>query len=331
MTASTRSSTRSRAVPIVAALVCILGIGLAAATLTSAVPIGASDEVQLIDPPTPREAFGGGNSGQNPGVGPSGEGDADNLGRQAGAITICIEALNTGYGTLGYLAAFLVFSAVLYRRFNLPITLFVGWTVFPPYMLAYFMTTDCGVEVGGSPIAGSIALDSASDRLVEVSTIPPWVVVAGVALMVVAVGVVLYRSAWTEDHVIPEEDTTDEPPEADAFAAAAGRAADRIEKHNAAVDNAVYGAWVEMTGLLEVDRPDTYTPEEFADAAIGVGLDRDDVGELTELFNEVRYGEMDADPRADRAVAVLRRIETQYADTTSDATAADDADTENGQ
>lgn len=107
----------------------------------------------------------------------------------------------------------------------------------------------------------------------------------------------------------------EEAPAAAAVGRAAGRAAARIEAAGTAVDNEVYRAWREMTGHLDVANPEAATPAEFADAAVAAGMDREDVAELTALFEEVRYG--DAPPteaREGRALAALRRIEAAYAD-----------------
>ncbi|WP_245726704.1 DUF4129 domain-containing protein [Natronorubrum sediminis] len=99
-----------------------------------------------------------------------------------------------------------------------------------------------------------------------------------------------------------------------AVGTAAGVAADRLESADE-FDNEVYRAWREMTELLEVDRPASSTPREFARAATDAGLDRDDVDELTRLFEDVRYGgEATTQTRERRAIEVLRRIEAEYAD-----------------
>jgi len=96
------------------------------------------------------------------------------------------------------------------------------------------------------------------------------------------------------------------------IADAAGDAADRIEAE-AEVSNAVYRAWREMVGHLDVDSPETTTPAEFRRRAVDAGMAADDVAELTRLFEEVRYGEGDPDVRASAAVAALRRIEASHA------------------
>jgi len=100
-----------------------------------------------------------------------------------------------------------------------------------------------------------------------------------------------------------------------AVGEAAGRAADRLEASGVDADNAVYDAWREMTAALSVERPATTTPSEFADAAVAAGMDREDVAELTWLFEEVRYGdEPVTDERERRATEALRNIESTYAE-----------------
>lgn len=99
---------------------------------------------------------------------------------------------------------------------------------------------------------------------------------------------------------------------------AAGEAADRIDESGDA-DNEVYRAWREMTGYVDVDRPEASTPREFAAAATAAGMAEADVTELTDLFEEVRYGGLPpTDDAEQRAVAALRRIEDSYADTEAD-------------
>jgi hypothetical protein len=94
-----------------------------------------------------------------------------------------------------------------------------------------------------------------------------------------------------------------------AIAAAAGSAADRIE-HTGEVDNEVYRAYREMTADLDVLNPASATPAEFRAAALEAGLAREDVDELTAVFEDVRYGgEAPTEERERRAVDALRRIE----------------------
>lgn len=302
---------RSSVQPIVIALLCIVAVGLAAATLSTATdptPGGSA----VFEPP---ENTSGGAVEPS---GPDSNATINGTGAATGAsvpLSTCYEPLASTPGTLVYLLAFLAVVGAIYYRFNFSAALLGGWTAFPLFMLVYFLTTNCPTPEGeGSGVGGVLSNAPAPDQTVlPVDSVPPWVlgvVIAGVLL--VAVGL-LYRSAGEDETVMPEEDE-DEEPELDRFAAAAGRAADNIEKRNADVDNAVYEAWVEMTGLLDVDDPKTYSAGEFADTAVGLGMDESDVNELTRLFNEVRYGGKDATEREDRAVDVLRNIESAYSE-----------------
>ncbi|AGB16354.1 hypothetical protein Halru_1755 [Halovivax ruber XH-70] len=105
----------------------------------------------------------------------------------------------------------------------------------------------------------------------------------------------------------------------------AGDTADRIEDASAdQVENAIYDAWYRMTTILDVENPNTSTPREFAAAAVDAGFDREDVEELTSLFEAVRYGpESPTAVTERRAVEILRRIEATYGE-------ADEATTEIG-
>nr|WP_282594522.1 DUF4129 domain-containing protein [Halomarina salina] len=69
-----------------------------------------------------------------------------------------------------------------------------------------------------------------------------------------------------------------------------------------------------MTDPLDLSR-ETSTPGEFAAAAVDAGMSRDDVGELTRLFERTRYGGVAVDEgREQRATTALRRIERTYGD-----------------
>ncbi len=108
------------------------------------------------------------------------------------------------------------------------------------------------------------------------------------------------------------------------IAAAAGDAADELAA-DAGVDNGVYRAWAQMAEVLDVEHPDTSSPGEFADAALAAGLDADNVSELTELFEEVRYGTATATPEQEgRAREALRRIERSHTDENGQQSAADE-------
>ena len=68
-----------------------------------------------------------------------------------------------------------------------------------------------------------------------------------------------------------------------------------------------------MRGALAVARPASATPAEFATAAVAAGVAEEPVAELTEVFEQVRYGGADpTDERERRAAAALRQIETTH-------------------
>lgn len=303
------TSASSRTVLAVAVgILCIAGIAVAAATLTTADPIGASDDQTVFEPPSPggESEFGG---NDDPELANGSGGGAPSQGME---MTTCIEPLDGTLGTMGVVVGFLAIVGAIYHRFNLSMSLLAGWTLLPPVMLVYFLVTDCGSAGSGPLGGGSFATGGdAGGTLVPVGVVPPWALGVLVGGVFVVAAVALYRSTGEDEVAVPKEEPDDEP-DLDRFAEAAGKAADRIEEHDADVDNTVYSAWLEMTGLLDVDRPETYSAGEFADAAISLGMAESDVSELTRLFNEVRYGGKDAGSREDRAVEVLRRIESQY-------------------
>ena len=130
------------------------------------------------------------------------------------------------------------------------------------------------------------------------------------AALITVLSVVTMRNRTGEEESEDADDGTDSSA---AVGRAAGRAADRLER-TVDVDNEVYRAWREMTTLLDVERPESSTPGEFAAAAVDAGLSQSDVSELTRLFEAVRYGDRDPEGREEPALAVFRRIEAEYAE-----------------
>jgi hypothetical protein len=140
----------------------------------------------------------------------------------------------------------------------------------------------------------------------------------GLVLVVAVAGSVLllFLSTGDAEEQIPEAETDvdESAPDVAAIGRAAGDAADRI-KADADLTNEVYRAWGEMTRLLDVPHPRSSTAGEFAEAAVDAGMAREDVAELTALFEDVRYGGAEATTeREERALAALRRIESTYAE-----------------
>lgn len=325
-----QSVDQSTAVLVAVSFICVAGIGMTAATIDAANPVGADEGDPVVNPPSPRDAVDvGGSTGA--GTGENSRGGTQ-VGQSYATLTTCVPFLDSTVGLLSVLAVVLAISGVIYYRFNFALALFAGWTILPPMMLGYFLTTDCGTSSGSLlGDAASGALGTSGKGPVGVGQVPPWVMLLFGVLVTGGAVALLYRSSGSEEIVVSQEKTSAEEVELDDFAAAAGRAADRIEEHDQDADNAVYQAWVEMTSLLDVESPETYSPGEFADEAVEAGMDQDDVRELTRLFNEVRYGEREVDPRGNRAVDVLRNIEQEYSSPAnpddSDAITADDRTT----
>jgi hypothetical protein len=179
--------------------------------------------------------------------------------------------------------------------------------------------SDGALEEGGEPGEGE------GDSQLSIPTGP----LLGILALLTAVfvgGLFLSRDengTTTGTEPMPENATVTGS-DAVAVGSAAGRAADRIDD-GTAVENEIYRAWREMTDPLDVDRPETSTPREFAGAAVDAGLERDDVEELTRLFEDVRYGDVEATEGMEaRAVSVLRRVEAAYADGTDASASATD-------
>lgn len=161
-------------------------------------------------------------------------------------------------------------------------------------------------NIGSGKTSGGKAGAVQLPRLLRFGVI---LVVGGLGLLLVIMVSSTDRSGIADRLFTTEADIT-------AIGRAAGRAADRIETtriRDDEFDNEVYRAWYEMTTRLDVSRPETSTPGEFADAAIKAGMAPEHVHDLTHLFESVRYGEdtpNDANER--RAVRIFRHIEDEY-------------------
>jgi len=222
----------------------------------------------------------------------------------------------------GSLALAVLTFAVLWRKYSSKgaITVFFVAAT-PPSLLVYAFLANCGasgiqetLQIGALSEAVSEAAGSAAE-----SPSPPVAVLAIVLLAAALIGIFAFRQAGTsgDADIDADEEERDEDT-LEAVGAAAGRAADRIERY-ADVDNEVYRAWREMASLIDADSPQTSTAGEFADTAIEAGMDRDDIEELTGLFEEVRYGDADAaEGREQRALDALRRVEEEYGEPSAD-------------
>lgn len=219
---------------------------------------------------------------------------------------------------LGFVALAVVSSLFAPRRTAKLVVTFVSFAV--GLWLLMLVDLEFAFEGGLFPWEGNsgTGLDSGTGGQDDLQS--P-LVLALVALVSVAVLGALLLSRRREgeaaaEQAESEETRTEDGDDTTALGSIAGRAADRIEAGNSGNDaaaNEVYRAWREMTAQLDLDDPATATPGEFQSHAIAAGMSPDDVRELTRLFERVRYGGESATPaREERAVQVLRRIESTY-------------------
>ncbi|WP_128904322.1 DUF4129 domain-containing protein [Halorubrum amylolyticum] len=300
----------------------VVALGAAAATLDSAVSVGGS-------------GFGGaegeipsaGDGAGTPGLSPSAGGDP----------TLVLQPLCYDFPreppALLLLAGVAAGSAALaYRDTRSPVAaVAVAAAVGLPVGLLWWAAAACGstgegafdIEfgivgradgifpeggAGGAGVGGGEGAASAPEFL--------FALVVVVAL-VASLGVLLLArgddEAALDDPAVPADDAEEAEPDLGAVGRTAGEAADRIEESDA--DNEVYRAWRDMTAPLDVDRPASSTPAEFATAAVDAGVDEGPVADLTDVFERVRYGGEDAtEERERRAVEALRRIEERHRD-----------------
>lgn len=317
-----RDVKRDTALTVVLALLAVVALSVAAATLDTA---------------TTREGgsrFGAGpNTESGFGNDEESSGDVGNGGEMSGgnvqAALPCYPVLAGQSVVTGIVVVFALLGGICYWRTRSKVLsgAFVSGVGIPIAVL-HALLTSCVVPQQQSnpsliptPKNGSSLLPGASgatglNRTGEVLSAPS--VLLGVGLLAAVVGsvVVLLLSTGDSKTEVPEAevDPEDVTPDVAAIGRAAGAAADRIEA-DADVENEVFRAWTEMTRLLDVSRPQSSTAREFAVAAVDAGMARDDVEELTDLFEDVRYGGAEATAeREERALAALRRIESAYAD-----------------
>lgn len=331
--------------PIVLAVVCAIAIVLASATLTS-----TTTESQGQGTGVGGGSGIGASDGEGVDVGGANASGLIDLGREGSfGYSICVEPLRSPLAVVGIVLGLLVMALVIKRRVGTVASVGLTMSVSIPVTLVYIVLTSCGAapaEQAGLPelfanrSAGGGGAESAAGDLPSVPVDVPAFVYVVVALGLLAVIVATLADREALDAALapvvpgrgdpdPDDDPDDEAPAGTyAIGRAAGRAADRIET-GTDVENEVYRAWVEMTRHLEVDHPESSTPLEFARAAEAAGMDRDDVDELTEQFERVRYGGAAVtEERERRAVAALRRIEESYAGASVDADTDTDTDTD---
>jgi hypothetical protein len=302
-----------RARVVVVGVVCVLAVAAAAATLAT---------------PQPTERAAGGGSLQDDAdddeQGEDGDSTADPIaspGQLDIEIDACVPWLYSvpfwlavaGVTTAGWLYA-------RYRQDALAATAYVTVLALP-FTLVWLLLSKCGTaeeapdgivpsEILATPEGG----DATFGVLGEVGRFasPTWLIVIVAVVGLAAIAVVLAgddEDADDPDDPVPEAVDLPEDHDVVELRDAAGRAADRIEG-DASIDNEIYRAWVEMTEHLDVAHPESSTPGEFQRAAVDAGVNSETVGELTALFERVRYGaEPPTDETEARAVDALRAME----------------------
>ena len=306
---------------VLLALLAVVALGVAAATLDSAVSLDG----------------GGLGGGDGSAAGPDGDDDRTGVSSSPGgefAVTpppVCVEGLREPPGLLlfaGILAAVGVFA---YRdtgsRFA---AVTVATTLGVPLGALWWLVSVCrpldaafdaafGGESDGAGIlpesdgGSGTGLGGGGDG--AVSTPEALFAVVVVVALLASLAVLLAAAGDDDAHAAAgdgsEEPTDERRPDLGAVGRTAGEAADRIESLDA--DNEVYRAWRDMTAVLDVERPESSTPAEFAAAAVDAGVDEGPVADLTAVFERVRYGGEDpTEDRERRAVEALRRIERRH-------------------
>lgn len=278
---------------IVIAAVSILSVGLAAATLSETVQPGEGGDSGSdggfidLDLPEDREVI------------PTALARIILVGLVLTAATAALYMVRHGRRT-GEIVAFLLGFAVVF------------W-LFVQLVAVVLDAGDIPLFGSGLPGVGDSAGETATTAVSALL-----VVIAVVGILAVAIGLAIRQSSDSstdtgEDEQSDRRVVPDQSSQSESIGQIAGQTADRIEHSqvsDATVDNEIYRAWEEMTRQLDVPDEDATTPREFARVATEAGLSSRDVAELTELFEDIRYGGRTAtDEREQRAVAILRRIE----------------------
>jgi hypothetical protein len=307
---------RDALVAVAVALLALVALGVAAATLDTAVDTGGG-------------GFGG-SGGDAPSVG-SDTGDPGVLtsSGEAGDFSapgLCLPFLREPPAVIALLVGLTLLAGVTYRDTGSPFaSVAVAGVMGAPIAVLFWVLSTC--RSVAENVSTSLGMGSNGTELLstgaaggglgsgEGAASAPQILFAVVVVAAVIASVAALLLAGGDDEADGGGDRTDEPveepPDLAAVGRTAGEVADRIESSDA--DNEVYRAWRDMTDVLDVDRPDSSTPAEFAAAAVDAGVAEEPVTALTEVFERVRYGGEDAtDDRERRAVEALRRIEERH-------------------
>ncbi|WEL22639.1 DUF4129 domain-containing protein [Halorhabdus sp. BNX81] len=247
---------------------------------------------------------------------------------QPEAVETLLRPILTAMVLIGLLATLVQFASEPWESFKLLVGIAAGTAAFAAGFWLLVMLLN-NLSTGGPPTPDrsltpqTPSTPQGTTGFGEGSGTPLALPAGGATTIIIVGGVVAVLAflAWRSDalrSVLSAEagsETGAVDAELSSLATVAGDTADRIEAAETprAADNAIYRAWGTMVTLLGVGDPQESTPRQFETAAIEAGMDPDDVGVLTETFEEVRYGDAPlTDERRERAVAALERIEATH-------------------
>lgn len=310
---------RDRLVPVAVALLCIIAVGLGAASLTGGLAGDGS--------PPPSTSDADGNDGGSANVEDTGDdveqGGNEQLLRESDECIAEYRQVEIGW-VIAAVAGGLSLLVFVRTRNRVKAAIAFPLIVLPAFFLTVIVFAFLGCPVPGEEAAAAVAEQNVSGEAIDGAfgaedqsdSLVDRVGLGGILLALVLSAFLLgfyikrRNSGPREDEEMPEPQATQDA----EIAAAAGEAAAEIAEESDS-QNGVYRAWARMAEPLDVEHPEASTPGEFADAALAAGLDADNVSELTRLFESVRYGTTPVTSEHEkRARAVLGRIERDYAE-----------------
>ena len=295
----------------------MLAFGLAAATISNPVATGGTGSGPHVG--------NGAHTGHSTGGRNASTTSAPN-GSLRFSTGICVRPLTTWQFGVGALLVVVAVLALAVRRDGWVRPFVFGFVLLVPAFVVYALLTQCGRApsvAGMAPVVGPPNFSGATGPVGGSGSGPgggpgvagalPMLALVIVALLALAGFVVVRASGDTEAGAPPSAAESSDDETLSDVGRAAGEAAERLDAPDADAENEVYRAWRELTALLDVPRPASSTPGEFAEAARAAGMDAEHVDALTDVFREVRYGGETADEtRERRASEALRAIEDAY-------------------
>lgn len=300
------------------AFLAILATAIAAATLTTAIDASGLAAGDATD-----TGLDNGDTGGAPAFSIAFD-RIDRVGAGMPVIALpCVELLTEPRFFLALAITIFLGAYALYRRGGIlaPIGALIVFT--PPSVLVHRLLTACGTSdevqlalaFTGNETPGETSFSftmpgpgggAAVGATIETTSL----ILLGLLGFALVVAIVLFLKSTGDDLTIPI-------PTATPAGAGYGRPTGVIEAHagfddpheDATADNDVYRAWQTMTETLDIPTA-TRAPREIATAAINAGKNPHSVTELTNLFEEVRYGTADPDPdREHRARTALHHLD----------------------